>query len=722
MKLYAQVALPLPLYSNFTYRVPPEIQEFIRVGMAVEVPFRQSEILGVVVNLKNESDVKERQVKDIQEIIYPDFFLSPAYLSFTRRLADYFLVPWGEILELAFPHSLGHIQQKRVKLTVEGQRLTNDSVKKLNTQEKRILEFVSNKDYSLIYLKRKFKGVDVASVVSRLKRKGLMEVFVTRRSRPSYNKIKTEIRAIQQLTIPFLSGEKTNLVFQAIIDKSTKSSVRQFYLHGSEVWRHEIYSLLVENIARKENQVIVLVPEISQVAKLASRLQERLGEEVFFFHSQLPPGKIWSTWKGAVEGRAKIIVGTRSALFLPCAHLALIIVDDESASTYYQIEKPRYDPCVGAWLRGEEEKAGVVFGGSIPRVETYYKCQMNGFIFQEEVKKEYSRQVIIDEFISEKKLFSPKLKKRLQQAAENKQQCLLFYNRLGRSSLFFCPACRLFLQCPECGEPLVRTIKDKKVVRCLLGHVKKQLPLRCPRCQRVTIEYKGYGINHVIGEAKMILPQAKIDEVSSESPASRKKLNGLLSKFAKKKIDLLIGTEMILHLPLERMVDLAVALRPEIALELPDFDTSQKMYQSLNKLKQFLRSASRSELWIQTGLPEHHAFQALKKGDYNFFYEKELELRQMMHLPPYSRVVQVFFWGKSLSQLGKESRAFLAYLRKRTKIDWVGPNVTFHPQRRKMKGIQLLLRIPPDKFDSIVSVLKDYFRKKNLSPWVKVQG
>jgi len=247
-------------------------------------------------------------------------------------------------------------------------------------------------------------------------------------------------------------------------------------------------------------------------------------------------------------------------------------------------------------------------------------------------------------------------------------------------------------------------------------------PLKCPQCQRQLVKYKEYGIDRVVKEVKKLFPQAKVSEVSSESMISKKKLDRMRRKFINKKIDFLIGTEMILHQPLEETVDMAVALLPEIALELPEFDAGEKMYQSLNKLKQFLSSTSESKLWIQTSLPEHHVFRAFQEGDYEFFYKKELDVRQMMHLPPFFRLIQVFFWGKPMSQLGRESRAFLAYLTKITKIDWVGPNLTFHPQQRRVRGVQLLLRIPSPKFDLLIDKLKDYFRQKNLSPWIRVQG
>jgi len=722
MKLYAQVALPLPLYKTFTYRVPSEIQEFIKVGMSVVVPFRQRELRGVVVKLPTQSGVIESRVKNIQEIAYSDFCLSSRYLSFSQRLADYFLIPWGEILELAFPRPLGDLYQKRVKLTEKGQESITIPARKLSAQEKRILEFIRHKDYSLFYLRRKLKEIDVISVVSRLKKKGLVEVFLARKSHPLFTKIEPKSKESHQLSIPFLFGDPASFVFQEIMEKIKSNKARQFYLRGSVEWRQEIYLLLIERLLSQENQVLILVPEISHGTKLVTQLQDRFGEAVVFFHSQLTPKKIWSTWKEVVEGRARIIVGPRSALFLPCPRLALIIVEEEPATSYYQMEKPRYDPRKGAWIRAEEEGAGVVFGGSVPRVETYLRCQKKGFVFSETAKKEANHRVIIDEFISAKELFSPKLKEKLHQAAEDNQQCLLFFNRLGRSFHFFCPNCHQFLKCPDCGKPVLERAGSKKKVSCPSGHVEYSGPLKCPQCQRQLVKYKEYGIDRVVKEVKKLFPQAKVSEVSSESMISKKKLDRMRRKFINKKIDFLIGTEMILHQPLEETVDMAVALLPEIALELPEFDAGEKMYQSLNKLKQFLSSTSESKLWIQTSLPEHHVFRAFQEGDYEFFYKKELDVRQMMHLPPFFRLIQVFFWGKPMSQLGRESRAFLAYLTKITKIDWVGPNLTFHPQQRRVRGVQLLLRIPSPKFDLLIDKLKDYFRQKNLSPWIRVQG
>jgi|Deesub1362B_J571_1020462.scaffolds.fasta_scaffold00001_830 primosomal protein N' (replication factor Y) len=710
MTLYAEVALPLPLYSTFTYRVPPEWQATIKPGVAVIVPFRERRLMGVVVDLKTELAKKSIRLKSIQEVVHPEFFLAERYLSFTRRLANYYLLPWGEILAAAFPRVIARVQQRRVRLTADGRKLWREKKGPLEVKERRVINFIGDKDYTLTYLKRKIKDIDISAVISRLEKKKLVDVSTQKVKIPSYSPT-ASLPKEGQLEIPFGSDQETVSLVTNILARIKKSKFSQFYVHGSDEWRREIYFLLINQLASGEGQCLLLVPEILPGSPLVERLVSRLGEKVIFYHSQLTPRALWSSWRDAVEGKVKVIVGTRSALFLPLPFLKLIIVDGEADTSYYQMETPRYDAREGAFWRAKEEDLCLIFGGATPRVESYYKCVAQGWIIQER-DSEQPGKVIINDFISSERLFSSRLSKRLKQAFKEGQQFILFFNRLGQSAMFFCP---------ECGGRLTRSSRGEKVI-CPSGHSFPSSPLKCSHCGTPGVEYKGWGIEQVAWELREMLPEIKIGLISSATTRTKAKLAAVLSGFKKQRFQALIGTEMMLHQPLPASLELAVALRPEIALGLPDFDAGQKMYQSLIRLRKYLRPDQKSELWIQTGLPDHHAFQALLKGNYRYFYEKEVAFREAMNLPPFTRVVQVFFSGKALPQLGKETRAFISYLRKLKEVEWIGPRITYHPQNQRVRGIQILLKLLAPEKESLISQLRVYFMKRKISPWIKIQG
>lgn len=717
MTLYAEVALPLPLYSTFIYRIPPELQSEIKPGVAVIVPFRERKLTGVVVELKERLVGKTIRLKNIEEVICPGFYLTRNFLSFTRQLAEYYLLPWGEVLMAAFPRVLTRLQQKRVRLTEEGRKLLEEKQSRLNSRERKILSFIGHRNYTLTYLKRKLKEKDISMVISRLEKKKLVEIWVSELKTPSCSPASSS-QVVGQLEILFSSEEETAAPLQRILGGLRESKFCQFYLQGSDEWRQGIYSKLVEKVIKEGGQVLLLVPEIEPGNPLVTKIVRRLGERVVFYHSRLTPRALWSAWREVVEGKVKIVVGTRSALFLPLPLLKLIIVDNEADASYYQLETPRYDVREGASLRAKEESICLLLGETSPRVESFYKCSSQGVVIQEKNSPSFGK-VIIDEFFSLEQLFSSRLRKRLKQAFARGQQFLLFFNRLGRSAMFFCPRCQQVVQCPECGSRLKRSSRGKKIV-CSSGHSFPATLIRCFQCGAPVVEYKGWGIEQVAREVQQLLPGIKIGLISSETTRTKTSLTAVVARFKRQKLQALVGTEMLLHQPLAEALELAVALRPEIALGLPDFEAAQKMYQSLVRLRKYLRPGRQSEFWIQTALPEHHVFQSLVREDYQYFYDKEISFRQAMNLPPFSRVVQVFFSGRNMPLLGQEMRSFLDFLEK-LKVEWIGPRVTYHPQNQRVKGVQLLLKISLGEKEKL-SQLKRYFINRKFSPWIKIQG
>ena len=714
----AEVALSLPIYSTFTYKIPPEFQTVVKPGMAVVVPFRGRKISGVVVELRVRPVKKNIRLKNIEEVIYPEFYLSQNFLSFTYRLAEDYFLPWGEILTSAFPRLLTRVHQKRVKLTEEGRNLLEKKTARLNSKERKILNFIGNKNYTLTYLKRKIKERDVITIISRLEKKKLVEISVSKLNIPSCRPDFPSPPGAQ-LEIPF--GYDDNIVssLKRILDGIKESKFCQFYLHGTDEWRQVIYFALIEKVIEAGGQTLLLVPEILSSSPLVAQMVRRWGEKVVFYHSRLTPRSLWSAWREVVAGKVKIVVGTRSALFLPLPLLKLIIVDNEADASYYQLETPRYDSREGAFLRAKEENICLVWGSPTPRIETYFKCSSPEVVIQEKNSASPGK-IIIDEFSSSNQLFSNRLKKKLQNAFVQGRQFLLFFNRLGRSAMYFCPRCQQVMHCPECGGRLTRSSRGKKIV-CSSGHT-FPAPLRqCFQCGVPLIEYKGWGIDQVAQELQSLLPGIKIGIVSSETIRTKASLTTVLTRFKKQKIQALIGTEMLLHQSPPNLLELVVALRPEITLGLPDFEAAQKMYQSLAKLRRYLVPGQKSEFWIQTALPDHHVFQSLLKEDYQCFYNKEISYRQAMKLPPFFKVVQVFFSGRNMSRLGQEMRALLNFLKKLKGLEWRGPRLTYHPQNQRVKGIQLLLKIPFSEKENF-SQLKKYFLTRKFSPWVKIQG
>jgi len=379
---------------------------------------------------------------------------------------------------------------------------------------------------------------------------------------------------------------------------------------------------------------------------------------VAVLHSHLSAGERHDEWHKIRQGRARIVIGARSAIFAPVDPLGLIIVDEEHEHTYKQEESPRYHARDVAIMRGQMEGAPVVLGSATPSLETYYNCRKGKYTLlelPERVDDQKMPQVrVVDMRQAARKekgtpIFSPQLKEAITQRLERGEQTILFLNRRGYSTSLQCPKCGHVCGCPNCSISLTYHRLEQKLACHICGHSEK-VPALCPNesCKNPAIRFAGTGTQKVEETLAKLFPNARIDRMDADTMKRKDDYRKKLGDFRAGKIDILVGTQMIakgLHFPNVTLVGIIFA---DLALHQPDFRAGERTFQLLTQVAgRAGRGDIEGEVVVQAFTPFHPAIQFARRHDFGGFFEQELEFREQLKYPPYSRVAMLTLKGRN---------------------------------------------------------------------------
>jgi primosomal protein N' (replication factor Y) len=437
-----------------------------------------------------------------------------------------------------------------------------------------------------------------------------------------------------------------------------------FLLHGvTGSGKTEIYLQALAHTLAQGKGAIVLVPEIALTPQTVERFKARfsagtLQTLVAVLHSHLSTGERHDEWHKIRQGRARIVIGARSAIFAPVEPLGLIIVDEEHEHTYKQEEAPRYHARDVAIMRGQMEKAVVVLGSATPSLESYYNAKQGKFTLLElpervdDQKMPHVRVVDMRQAARNDKgppTFSPQLREAITQRLERGEQTILFLNRRGYSSSLQCPKCGYVANCPNCSITLTYHRPEQKLSCHICGHVDK-VPRVCPEatCKNPAIRFAGTGTQRVEEVLTKLFPKARTKRMDADTMKRKEDYRTVLGDFRAGKIDILLGTQMIakgLHFPNVTLVGIICA---DLALYQPDFRAGERTFQLLTQVSgRAGRGDVEGEVFVQAFAPFHPAIQYARRHDFNGFYEQEMEFRAQLKYPPYSRVALITLKGRN---------------------------------------------------------------------------
>jgi primosomal protein N' (replication factor Y) len=447
-------------------------------------------------------------------------------------------------------------------------------------------------------------------------------------------------------------------------DSNAVAKTSVFLLHGvTGSGKTEVYLQAIARTLEQGKGAIVLVPEISLTPQTVERFKARFSSGrlqtlVAVLHSHLSAGERHDEWHKIRQGRARIVIGARSAIFAPVEPLGLIIVDEEHEHTYKQEEAPRYHARDVAIMRGRMENAVVVLGSATPSLESYYNCRQGKYTLLDlpervdNQKMPRVRVVDMRQAATKEKgnlIFSPQLKEAIHQRLERGEQTILFLNRRGYSSALQCPKCGFVAQCPNCSLALTYHRPEQRLRCHICGHA-ETTPSVCPnqRCKNPAIRFAGTGTQRVEETLAKLFPQARVRRMDADTMKRKDDYRKTLGDFRAGRTDILVGTQMIakgLHFPNVTLVGIIYA---DLALHQPDFRAGERTFQLLTQVAgRAGRGDVEGEVFVQAFTPSHPAIQYARRHDFTGFYEQEIEFREQLKYPPISRVALLTLKGRN---------------------------------------------------------------------------
>ena len=677
--MIARVTLDLAVRQEFDYLIPNELESNVRDGTRVKVPFGSREVLGVVTAVLAESP--HANLREIIKTVGGQALVTPPILKLVRWISEYYCCAPEIAMKAVLPDSVRKEEEGwRERLYVRALP-QHDKLPKLTKRQEDLWSIVEEwRELPLQELVR-LAGTTSATI-RKLEDKGLVSIAPQISERDPY--AKEHILPTNPLELNAEQSVALNSIVKAIDclanledEESEIKGNGVFLLHGvTGSGKTEVYLQAIAHALDQGKGAIVLVPEISLTPQTVERFKARFSHGslqtlVAVLHSHLSAGERHDEWHKIRQGRARIVIGARSAVFAPVEPLGLVIVDEEHEHSYKQEEAPRYNARDLAVVRGQQERAAVVLGSATPCMESYYNVQRKkyGLLSLTERADEKNMPIVrvVDMRNASRKdkgisIFSPQLHEAILQRLEKKEQVMLFLNRRGWSSSLQCPECGFVAECPNCSVSLTYHRSAKQLMCHICGHI-DTAPNKCPEqnCGNSSIRFSGLGTEKVEAALDKSFPSARVKRMDSDTLKRKEDYRRILGDFRSGKIDILVGTQMIakgLHFP---NVTLVGIIHADLSLHIPDFRAGERTFQLLTQVAgRAGRGDVEGEVYVQSFTPFHPAIQYARRHDFIGFYDQEIEFRQELRYPPVGRVALLTLRGRSEDRV----RFFSDHLRK----------------------------------------------------------
>lgn len=658
--MIARVTLEIALRRELDYLIPDELEHRIEVGSRVQVPFGPRKVLGVVTAVAEQSEFAN--LKSILKVIGAQSLVTPNVLQLARWMADYYCCAPEIALKSVLPEAVRREQAGWHERLYVRLLPTTGELPKLTKRQEEVWNLIEERRelslQELVHL-----AETTASTIRRMEDKGLVTISSEVSERDPY--AHEHIVPTQPLPLNPAQARALEAIQQAMDSESgTPKTPHTFLLHGvTGSGKTEVYLQAIANALEKGKGAIVLVPEISLTPQTVERFKARfcsgrLQTLVAVLHSHLSTGERHDEWHKIRQGRARIVVGARSAVFAPVDPLGLIIVDEEHEYSYKQEETPRYHARDLAVFRGQREKAVVILGSATPSLETYHNCVRRKYTLLEMPERADDRKMPLVRVVDMRQaarqekgipIFSPQLKEAITQRLERKEQTILFLNRRGYSTSLQCPLCGYVAECPNCSISLTYH-RRASILLCHICGEEKPVPAHCPneKCRNPGIRYAGLGTERVEHTLVKLFPRARVMRMDSDTLKRKEDYRRILGEFRTGKIDILVGTQMIakgLHFPNVTLVGIIYA---DMALHQPDFRAGERTFQLLTQVAgRAGRGDVEGEVFVQAFTPFHPAIQYARRHDYLGFYQQEVEFRRQLKYPPFSRIALITIKGRN---------------------------------------------------------------------------
>ena len=654
--MFIDVILPLPLDGLFTYSIPAPLVEQVKIGVRVLVPFGRSKTYVGIVAKTHKEDVppREIQIKDILQVLDTEPILLDTQLRLWQWIADYYMSPIGEVYKAALPSGLKAEDGYRpktetyIRLTPsfrneQALHVALDMLKRAPKQLKVLVDYLSfNNEISRDEL---LNQNNTLQAVTALQKRGILEVYEKEVGRlnhggePHFDKIKPlnapQQDAFNQIQFSFLKKNVT------LLHGVTSSGKTEIYIH------------LIHQAIQQKQQVLYLLPEIALTVQIMERLQQVFGNRLGIYHSKYSDAERVEIWqKQLSQNPYDVILGARSAVFLPFQRLGLVIVDEEHETSYKQQDPmPRYHARSAAIVLAQLFKAKTLLATATPSLETYYNA-MSGKYGLVELTQRYKGielpeiQIVDIKDLQHRKMmngpFSSLLLAKVREALERGEQAILFQNRRGYAPMVECKQCGWVPHCSHCDVSLTLH-RNLNQLTCHYCGAVYQVPTECPACGSKDLQTRGYGTEKIETDVRDIFPEARIARMDLDTTRTRQAYERIISDLSTGRTNLLIGTQMISKgLDFDK-VSVVGILNADTMLNYPDFRAYEHAFMMMAQVSgRAGRKGRRGLVILQTKSPDLPLIQQVVHNDYAAFYRSMITERQQFHYPPFHRLVYVY--------------------------------------------------------------------------------
>ncbi len=663
-----EIALPVPLDRNFTYRVPDGLEHRVEIGRRVLVPFgKRSEVRGFVVGRPEVSPVPDAELRDVAAFLDDAPALGPEMMELCRFLARYYGCSLGEALDAALPGGVKRGRRSRRVLHLalvpppEEARRAATAMPAGRYRQARLLTLLADAGEPLP-LSLALRNAQIAT------------------ASPAKSLVKAGLARFENLALPDdplnmpagpppppldLTGEQAAAVreISAVVAAGTFATFLLYGITGSG--KTEVYLRALTECVARGRQAIVMVPEISLTPQTAQRFRERF-PRVAVLHSAQSDAERARYWRAVRDGQVDVVVGPRSAVFAPLPRLGLVVVDEEHDSSFKQGSTPRYHGRDLAVVRARMAGAAVVLGSATPALESWHNARAGKYRLLPLTARVGGGDLppveIVDmarEMMELKRAvwLSRRLRKLVADALTRGEQAMLFLNRRGFARSLFCRVCGTPLGCRACHLSLTYHQARNRAMCHLCGYEVRP-PDLCPSCQSPGFRQRGFGTERIEEEVAEAFPKARVARMDSDTMTGRGAHERLLAKVGAREVDILVGTQMIskgLHFP-----DITVVgvLDADIGLDRPDFRATERTFQQVAQVAgRTGRGPKGGRVVVQTFRPALPAIVAAASHDFVAFAEQELRDREAAWYPPYCRILLATYEGRAENEVAARARA-----------------------------------------------------------------
>lgn len=671
-RLIATVAVENTFFSgasDYDYYIPDNFKDDITLGSLVRVPFGRGNVIrkGIVVSIYSAMNSELKEIVGVDKKQQP---LSKEMVELSLWMKERYFCTTYDCLKQMLPRGLGKIGDKNTKMV----RLCENeaSVKKLTPKQQTVLNLLYDVGAAQLNEICEFCSVG-KSVVDNLIKYGVCEYYEKEIYRNPYSNITSNCK--KEEIILSNAQQKAFDTYNAMLHSKGGTGLL-FGVTGSG--KTQVYLRLIDEAVAMDRDVIVLVPEISLTPQMLSIFHKRYGKQVAVFHSGLSLGERNDEYKRALRGDAKIVIGTRSAVFAPLQNIGLIIMDEEQEHTYKSERTPRYQTREIAKFRSKYNKALFLMTSATPSVESYSAalsgkytlCEMTERYGDSKLPKVITVDMKQEIKNGNKSPISETLRDMIKENLERKKQTILLINRRGYNTFIACNSCGHVITCPNCSISLTYHSYNN-LLMCHYCGFAKPLDNICPECGQNSIRYSGYGTQRIEDELSRLFPEARVLRMDADTTSKKFSHQKLFDSFSNGEYDILIGTQMVakgLDFP---NVTLVGVVNADNSLYDENYTAQEKSFDLITQVVG--RSGRRNEngyAVIQTINPYNEVIKYASKQDYHSFYENEIALRKVLTYPPFCDIYSVSFISEDENNAALCAKAFFEFLVKLNKEEY----------------------------------------------------